>query len=164
MSKTMLDNEITLTKFLYIYFGIAPIVAKNITHQDMKKLIPDVRCLGDKEFWAKYGYEELCNKELCNNYIKVTDKNNNIMYYNKNDIDSSLVMPLPENDDPTFENPSEIEYLAIELCDTDITKLNPRQLCELKDYLKKVKKYSGKIIDKKIATVQKQLRKIKKER
>ena len=154
MKKEMIDYDITLVKFLKIYFGVAPAQAKNITHEDAKQLFEPIETLTDNEFW-------LANKEqnLGTQYIRVKDNNNIIMYYKK--LEFCDVDDIMESTDAEYNGMSDMEYMCIMLKNVDINKLNKYELCELRKQLKRIKKLNVKNIDGKITAINKRLRYMK---
>lgn len=153
--KSMLEKEISMTKFLSLFLGINPAQARHITHEDAKILFPNLLVMTDCEFWANNNYEELVN------YVKVKDKNNDTMYYKKIGIKEDYI---PDNCcDFEYNSTTEIDYLLIPLCNIDLDSLDKRQLCDLRKKLKKIKKINRKLLDEELDDIQKRLRKLKKE-
>ena len=150
----MVDYEITLVKFLQIYFGVAPAVSKNITHEDVQQLFSTVESLTDRDFWLTCNHEDLLTE-----YVRVKDKNNIIMYYKRLELFNADDMQ--ESFDLDYSDCSEIDYLCILLNNIDINNLSKYELCELKNKLKKIKKQNAKNIDKKITDINKRLRYMK---
>ena len=75
--KSMLEKEISMTKFLSLFYGINPAQARLISHDDLKLLINDLEVMTEREFFDKKSLEDLIN------YVKVKDKDNKIRYYKK---------------------------------------------------------------------------------
>lgn len=153
MEKTNLNCDMSLTKFLQIYFGANPSQIKNITHKDAFRLF-SLEALTDVEFWAEHNA-----KDLMTNYIRVKDKHNIIMYYSK--LELVYQTDIINSDNMEFNKYSEMENCFILLQTIDIKSLTPRELYELKQKLKKIKKYVGKGIDRQIYKIDKQLRYLK---
>ncbi len=75
--KSILEKEISMTKFLSLFLGINPAKARYITHEDARVLFPNLQIMTDREFWDRNTNEDLVN------YVKVKDKNKQTMYYKK---------------------------------------------------------------------------------
>lgn len=153
MEKANSNYDMSLIKFLQIYFGVNPWQVKYITHKDAFELF-NLNALTDTEFWDKHS-----EKDLKENYIRVKDRHNIIMYYKKlKMLDEQNIIICNEMD---FNAPLEIENYFMLLQTTDIKNLTSKELCELRNQLKNIKKYIGKSVDRKISTINKQLRYIK---
>lgn len=153
MEKANSNYDMSLIKFLQIYCGVNPWQVKYITHKDAFKLF-DLKVLTDTEFWDKHS-----EKDLKENYIRVKDRHNIIMYYEKlKMLDEQNIITCNEMD---FNAPLEIENYFMLLQTTDIKNLNSEELYQLKRQLKNIKKYIGKCVDGKIGMIDKQLSYIK---
>lgn len=155
MEKTVLNYDMSLIKFLNLYFGVNPKQAKNITHKDACKLF-------SLEPLTEENIKKHSQEDLRINYIRVKDKYNNIMYYQK--LEMISVLETIECNESEFNEYTEIEWQFIALTNIDISNLTPWQLQELKHELKNIKKYIGKQVDRKIASIDKQLRYIKRRK
>lgn len=155
MGNSMLDREISMTKFLSLFFGINPAKARHITHKDLRVIYPTLESFSDFEFWKLHSYEDLIN------YIKVKDKDNKIMYYTKIKVKTNE-LPI-ECSDSEYNDESELNALIIPLQGIDLDNLDKWELCELKRKLKNIKKINRKVLDEEISAVKKQLQKIRKE-
>jgi len=153
--KSILEKEISMTKFLSLFYGMNPAQARLISHDDLKLLINDLESMSERDFFSKYSLEDLIY------YIKVKDKNNKIRYYKKPKIDE--INEVYECTDYEFLSATELDYLIIPLQNINLELLNKRELCELRKKLKKLKKLNRKLLDEEINAIQKRLRKIKKE-
>ena len=153
--KSMLEKEISMTKFLSLFYGINPAQARLISHSDLKLLISDLEVMTEREFFNQKSLEDLIN------YIKVKDKDNKIRYYKKPKINERN--EIYECTDYEFSCKTEIDYLIIPLQNIDLELLDKRELCELRKKLKKIKKLNRNLLDEEINAVQKRLRKLKKE-
>lgn len=153
--KSMLEKEISMTKFLSLFYGINPAQARLISHDDLKLLINDLEVMTEREFFDKKSLEDLIN------YVKVKDKDNKIRYYKKPKINERN--EIYECTDYEFFCKTEIDYLIVPLQNIDLELLDKRELCELRKKLKKLKKLNRNLLDEEINAVQKRLRKLKKE-
>lgn len=152
MEKAVLDYDMSLIKFLNLYFGVNPNQVKNISHKDACKLF-------SLEPLTEENIKKHSQEDLRINYIRVKDKYNNIMYYQK--LEMIYKLEVTEYNESQFNEYTEIEWQFILLDDIDISNLTPWQLQKLKNELKCIKKYIGKKVDKKIYSIDKQLRYIK---
>ena len=153
--KSMLEKEISMTKFLSLFYGINPAQARLISHDDLKLLINDLEVMTEREFFDKKSLEDLIN------YVKVKDKDNKIRYYKEPKINERN--EIYECTDYEFSSKTEIDYLIVPLQNIDLELLDKRELCELRKKLKKLKKLNRNLLDEEINAVQKRLRKLKKE-
>ena len=155
MEKTMLEKEITMTRFLSLFLGVNPAQARNITHKDAAVLFSNLVSYTDTEFYTNVRDNDMVN------YARVKDKDKKIMYYLKPTIKERF-----ENDECTdleFNSNFELENLLLEFQDIDLSSLDKWELCELKDRLKLIKAHNSKILNDEISAVKKQLKKLKKE-
>lgn len=76
--KSMIEKEMTMGKFLAVFLGVDIKKGVNVTHKDAKKLFPDLEAISDYDFWHK------C-KNNPQDYIRVKDKTNFVLYYNPKD-------------------------------------------------------------------------------
>lgn len=155
MEKTMLEKEITMTKFLSHFLQINPAIARNITHSDAKILFSNLVIYSDADF-----YNFVDSKQMIN-YIRVKDCNKKIMYYQKPTLKNDVEIPECTNMEYNFND--NLDPLIVKSIEIDLNNLEKWQLCELLEQLKYLKKNNRKILNNEIEAVKKQLRKIKKE-
>lgn len=77
MEKSLIENEISMTKFLNRFLGVNPNIAKNITHDDVKILFSNLESFTDYEFWNKNMQFDIID------FVRVKDKNKKVKYYRK---------------------------------------------------------------------------------
>ena len=155
MEKTMLEKEITMTKFLSHFLGVNPAIARNITHKDASVLFSNLVVYTDADFYSSIEACEMIN------YVRVKDCNKKTMYYEKPLIKDNT--DIPECTDFEYNFNMELDSLVAEFIELNISDLEKWQLLELIERLKCIKKHNRKILNEEIKIAKKQLRKIKKE-
>ncbi len=165
MTKTVLEKEITMTKFLSHFLGINPAIARNMTHKDAQILFPNLKYYHDNQFYQNVNTEDMIN------YVRVKDKNNQVMYYNKPKLTIDAVYATCSDEEYKQHSKDieltdrEIDKLLESILNINLNDLSKWELCLLSKNLKifHSKGYNTKVTTIQINKVKTKLHKLRKE-
>lgn len=136
-------KEATLKGFLGEYLGINPSYTRNWTHKDALMYYKQINALTEEE------YEKLDDPLKTTDYVKVTDTEKKVLYYDKVHIYET-------------ENDENLQRLITHYEEINLDGLEKWELLELRKDLKRIKKHNQQVLDRQLSNISKQLTKRKK--
>ncbi len=135
----LLNNSISIKKFLIVYCGVPPhiIIDKKISHSDVKKLIPDIKRIGND------AVKDDKKKIYVGDIVVVKDSYGNLAPYVIPQMNNSINnddIYIESEIDPYNQEQNVEKELINELINEDLNKLSRYELVELCRFCKKHKK------------------------
>ena len=136
-------EETSLKSFLGKYLGENPSYTRFLTHEQALKTYEQINALTQSE------YDKLDDPLKTTDFIRVTDSQKKVLYYDKFYIYKNM-------DD------EELEELIIQYRDMNLDELEKWELLELRKKLKQIQKNNKQVLDRQITNISKTLTKRKK--